>query len=322
MTYLPYVQIAGGFIYLLMGADLLVRGSVALARRARIAPGVVAFTVVAFGTSLPELMVSVRAALDGLPGLAMGNVVGSNIANVLLVAGAAALVHPLARGEGPVGRDTAIMMAVSVLFLLLCLGGELGRGSGVLLLVVLAVVGVVLARDATAEYRDADRATPVDWALGLPSRIWLILLFLVAGLVGLPIGARLVVEAASEIALQLGVTETVVGLTLIAFSTSLPELVTTVMAAVQRRTDVAVGTVIGSNTLNILAIMGAAAVVSPSAIPVSGDVLLFDLPVMLASSFLLSLYVWRDRPLARKTGVLCTGAYVLYVLVLFAGVGG
>ena len=321
MTYLVYLQLAGGFIYLLMGADLLVRGAVALARRTRIAPAVVAFTVVAFGTSLPELVVSLRAVFTGLPGLVIGNVVGSNIANVLMVIGAAALTYPLAKGEGPVKRDSAMMMAVSVLFVALCLQPELGRGTGLLLLAALVVVGGVMARDATASYRTAERGTPVEWALGLPSQIGMIVVFLVAGLVGLPVGARLVVQAAAEIAGQLGVTDVVIGLTIVAFSTSLPELATAVVAALQRRNDVAVGAVIGSNVFNILAIMGLATAVSPSPIPVPPGLRLVDLPLMLGAAVLLTAFVWRDRTIGRKTGALLTAAYVLYFLALFAGWG-
>ncbi len=321
MRFLVYVQLAGGFIYLLMGADLLVRGAVSLGRKIRVAPMVVAFTVVAFGTSMPELVVSLRAALTGLPGLAIGNVVGSNIANVLMVVGVAAILYPMSKGEGPVKRDSAIMMAFSVLFAALCLQPGLGRGSGLLLLVGLVIVSGVMARDVAVSYRTSERGQTVEWTLGLPSRGWLIALFLVVGLAGLPLGARLVVQAAAEIAEQLGVTETVVGLTILAFSTSLPELATAVVAALRRRNDVALGTVIGSNVLNIVAIMGLTATLSPTPIPVPPMLRVVDLPVMLGAALLMTVFVWRDRPIGRRTGVVLTVAYVLYILSPFVGPG-
>lgn len=305
----------GGLIYLLMGADLLVRGAVALARRARVPPFVVALTVVALGTSLPELVVAVQAALTGYPGIVLGNVVGSNVANVLLVAGAAAALYPVEPGEGSVRRDAGVMVLATLTFIGLSVRGGLGWLEGVLLLVGLAAALGLTARDALAERKIV--TAPIDWILGLPSRAGLIAVFLAGGLVGLPVGARLVVDGAVEIAGALGMSETLVGLTIIAFSTSLPELATTVVAAWRRETDMIVGTVIGSNTLNLLGIMGIAAIVGPGGIPVSPDVLTFDLPVMLAAALVLVAFVWRKRPLGRVTGVLLSLGYVAYVGVLF-----
>ncbi|MGD2070961.1 MAG: calcium/sodium antiporter [Gemmatimonadota bacterium] len=309
------LQLVGGLIYLLMGADLLVRGAVALARRARVPPFVVALTVVALGTSLPELVVAVQAALTGYPGIVLGNVVGSNVANVLLVAGAAAALYPVEPGEGSVRRDAGVMVLATLTFIGLSVRGGLGWLEGVLLLVGLAAALGLTARDALAERKIV--TAPIDWILGLPSRAGLIAVFLAGGLVGLPVGARLVVDGAVEIAGALGMSETLVGLTIIAFSTSLPELATTVVAAWRRETDMIVGTVIGSNTLNLLGIMGIAAIVGPGGIPVSPDVLTFDLPVMLAAALVLVAFVWRKRPLGRVTGVLLSLGYVAYVGVLF-----
>lgn len=310
------MQLVGGFIYLLMGADLLVRGAVAVARKLRVPPLVVALTVVALGTSLPELVVAVQAALAGYPGIVLGNVVGSNIANVLVVAGAAAVIHPVKPGGGSVHRDAAVMVAATLLFLALAMGGDIDGYDGVILLVALTGALALTARDALKER--AMVATPVDWVLGLPSRTGLIVLFLVAGLVGLPVGARLVVDAAVEIALELGLTETLVGLTIIAFSTSLPEVATAVVAAWHEETDMVVGTLVGSNTLNLLAIMGVGALVSPAGIPVPGGVLVFDLPVMLGAALALSALVWLRRPLGRVAGGMLALVYVGYLGVLFA----
>jgi len=301
-----------------MGADLLVRGSVALARRAHVSPAVVAFSVVAFGTSVPELVVTLRASLTGFPGLVLGNVVGSNTANVLLVAGASAILYPLACGGGSVRRDAAVMLLVSVAFALACLTGDLTRLDGLLLLAGLVVVMALMVRATFAAYRAADTSLPMDWVLGLPSQKRMITLFLVLGIVGLPVGANLLVEAAVDIAGTLGVSETVIGLTLVALGTSLPELATTVMAAFQRRTEVAIGTIIGSNTFNILAIMGVGAAVSPHGVTISDRFLALDLPVMLTASLVLSVFaLWRKR-IGRRVGIVFLTGYVAYMTVLFA----
>jgi len=317
---LIYIQLVGGLVYLLMGGDLLVRGAVALARRARISPMVVAFSVVAFGTSVPELVVTLRASLTGYPGLVLGNVIGSNTANVLLVAGASAVLYPLGGGGGSERRDAAIMMAASLGFAGLCFLGALTQGGGLLLLAGFVSVMVLTLRTTLQAYRASDTSIPMDWVLGLPTHLAMIGLFLVAGGVGLPVGASLMVEAAVEIAGRFGVSDTVVGLTVVAFGTSLPELATTAVAALQRRTDVVVGTIIGSNTFNILAIMGIGAAASPVPIDISERLLTLDLPVMLAASAVLTICAVTGRKIRRGLGALLLGGYVSYMVVLFTRV--
>ena len=316
MELLLFVQLAGGLVYLLLGGDVLVRGAVALARRYHVSPMVIALTVVAFGTSLPELVVVVEAALTGYPGLVFGNVVGSNIANILLVAGAAAVVYPLTYGEHSVRRDSVVMIAATVLLILLSLNGTLGRVDGVVLLAGLAGVTLLTVREATRMYRDSDVKPPLEWALGLPTNLWMIALFIVAGAIALPIGADLVVESSVQIASSLGVSETVVGLTILAIGTSLPELATTVVAALQKRTEVAVGTVVGSNIFNILAIMGLGAVISPFPIEVPGEFFTVHFPVMLGAALLISVFIWRKRPIGRVAGIAYLAAYAAYLGVL------
>ena len=311
-----FIQLVGGLIYLLAGGDLLVRGAVALARRARVSPMIVALTVVAFGTSLPELVVVVRAALGGYPGLVLGNVVGSNIANVLLVGGAAAAVYPLACVGGPARRDSVIMIGASIGFILLCTSREISQVAGAGLLGGLVIMTIVAARDAARESRKADKKTPLKWVLGLPDQLGTIALFIVVGAVGLPLGASLVVESSVEIAGQLGVSDEVVGLTILAVSTSLPEMATTVMAAMRKRTEVAIGAIIGSNIFNILAIMGVGALVSPTPIPVSEGFFSLDFPVMLGSSIILATFVWRGRSIGRVAGVVFLATYLAYIAAL------
>jgi cation:H+ antiporter len=301
-----------------MGADLLVRGAVALARRTRVSPMVVAFSVVAFGTSLPELVVTLRASLAGFPGLVLGNVVGSNTANVLLVGGLSAIVYPLAASGESVKRDAVVMTVATLVFALMCLSGELGRVDGVILLVGFAVVLTMMARETLTAQREADTTTPLEWVLGLPSKLGMIVLFLVLGIAALPVGANLLVEAAVEIAANLGVSETVIGLTLVAIGTSMPELATTFMAALQKRTDVAIGTIVGSNTFNIVAIMGLGAALSPRSLEISRRFLILDLPVMLVAGLAMALFALRRRSLGRAPGILFVAAYLAYLGVLLS----
>jgi cation:H+ antiporter len=312
-----YIQLFGGLIYLLMGGDLLVRGAVALARRARVPPLIVGLTVVSLGTSLPELVVTVQAALAGYPGMAIGNVVGSNIANVLLVAGVPAIAYPLVCDRGFERRNASIMLGVSIFFVVLCLVGDLNRLVGAVLLVGLAAIMTYTLRATTRARRDAKKTTPLEWVLGLPTTTWMIGLFFAVGAVGLPVGARLMVEAAVEVSAQLGVSEAVVGLTIVAIGTSLPELATAFVAVFKREMGMAVGTVTGSCIFNILAIMGIAAVASPSPIPVPSGFPSLDLPVMLGAAFALAFLVWFRRSIGRTAGILFVTGYCAYLVAVF-----
>ena len=316
------LHLVGGFIYLLMGADLLVRGAVALARRLGVPSVIVALTVVALGTSLPELVIAVRAAFLDTPGLILGNSVGSNIMNVLVVLGAAALLHPVREAGRHVRRDSVLMVIVSVGLVLFSLSGSLGRTTGLVFLATLVGVTAVTLRAARAE-RERERTTPLDWVLGLPDQRRMITLFLFAGLVGLPVGARLVVDASMRIAANLGVSDAVVGLTIVAFSTSLPELATTVVAAYRKQTDMAIGTAVGSNILNILAILGVASLISPQPLDVASRFLWLDYPVMVGAALVVLAFVWLDRPIGRTTGALMLLAYGAYLaLTVLPGAAG
>lgn len=317
MDPLVYLRLVAGLIYLLGGGDLLVRGAVALARRTGVPPVVVALSVVAFATSLPELVVAVRAALSGYPGLVLGSVIGSNVANVLLVVGASAAVFPLACGEGPVRRNGSIMLGVCFLFAALSLSGEVTRFEGIALLVGLVAVLGLTARTSIRAFGRADTTIPLDWVLGLPSSLGTILLFIGIGVVILPLGAGFLVEAAVDIAQEVGVSNTVVGLSVVAIGTSLPELTTAVLAALQRRSDVAIGTIIGSNTFNILAIMGVGATISPSPVQVSPHVMSFHLPIMVGVSAIPVLYAWSGKRIGRRAGIALLLGYVAYLWTLY-----
>lgn len=299
------------------------RGSVSLARRLRVPPVAVALSIVAFGTSLPELVVSVRASLTGYPDLILGNAVGSNIANILLVGGVAAAVFPLRMRDRSVRRTGTIMLLTSLAFAWLCRSGDLSITEGWALLlgfvVSLALTAQATVRDYGEEEQDPT-TTPLDWVLGLPSKMPTIAFFIVVGVVTLPIGADLLIESAVDIAARMGVSTTVVGLSVVAVGTSLPELTTSVVAAVQGRPAMVVGTIIGSNTFNLLAIMGVSVVISPGSVPVSGRFLTLDLPVMVGTALVLVAFAWLGRPVRRAAGVLFIAAYVAYIGVLYLSV--
>ncbi len=311
---MTYLELFGGLVYLLMGGDLLVRGAVALARRARISPMLVGVTIVALGTSAPELFVSLEAVLTGHPGIALGNVVGSNVANALLVAGSLAILCPILSEDDTTRADTIAMLAASLLLIALCLGGGISPVEGILLLVGLVVF---LGYKARHVGRIERREARLEWVPGLPARGWMIALFIVVGSVWLPLGAHLLIGAASTIAGQLGVSEAVIGLTVVAVGTSLPELATVFVAAARRHVDVALGNVIGSNVLNILAILGAAAVIPWKPLPVPEPFLWLDLPILLASALTIAVFTLRRRPLGRTMGILMLVAYAAYVAVLY-----
>jgi cation:H+ antiporter len=313
---LESLQLCGGLVWLLLAGDLLVRGALALAKRAAVSPLVVGLTVVALGTSAPELVVCLDAALKGHPGIALGNVVGSNIANVLLVLGVPALLAPTHCDHDSLPHHAAEMLAVSAFFVALCFLGPLSWVHGSLLLGLLALG---LAREVRkhAYGLAAGAEEEFERVLGLPTQRRMIAFFLVVGIVGLPLGAELAVDGAVGIAQIAGVSDEAIGLTVIALGTSLPELGTTVVAAIQRHSDVAVGNVIGGNLLNILAIMGLTCVLVP--VDVGPGFLRFDLWVMLGTALLLTRFAWRRRAIARGAGAVFLVLYAAYVWAVLGG---
>lgn len=315
-TPLAILYVLGGGIYLVMGGDLLVRGAIALSRKLGIPTMAVGLTVVALGTSAPELVVSLRAALSGYPELALGNVVGSNTANVLLVLGLPALVYPLACDQPGVDRDGLFMLLATAVFFLLCSTGALGRLDGVLLLAGLGAFAAYVLRASGLREVWASESVERPWILGLPSRPAMIALFLVLGGLWLPLGAELLIRGAVDLAATFALPNEVIGATLVAVSTSLPELATSLVAAWKREVDVAVGNVLGSNVLNIFAIMGATAVASPVEIPVPPQFRLVDLPVMLAAALALAVLAARKATISRALGGVFVGGWILYVAFL------
>jgi cation:H+ antiporter len=307
-----------GLLILLVAGDALVKGAVNLSLRLGIPALIVSLTIVAFGTSAPELLVSVKAVMDNVPGLALGNVVGSNTANILLVLGIPALLATMYTSECDTRKSFNQMIAASLLFIALAYRGVFDWIASVILLAALAAMLFDAGRDAMA-HKKAGAAVEDDDLDGADSDMpsWKIGLFLVLGLVGLPLGATLLVDNATIIAKEFGVSETVIGLTLVAIGTSLPELATTVMAALRRQADVALGNVIGSNIFNLLGIIGIAGLVGP--IAVDPSFLRFDLWVMLGASLLMIPFVYLGLNINRYWGIALTALYGVYLFVVLAG---
>ena len=316
---MEYALVALGLVILLLAGDSLVRGAVNAALRLGVPALIVGLTIVAFGTSAPELLVSIQAILDDAAGIALGNVVGSNIANILLVLGVPAIISGLHTGASETRKSYVTMIAASVFFVALASFGPLGWMHGLALLVFLAAVLGDQLREALDHRRNGLAAAAEEEVEGADPSMpwWKILVFLALGLVGLPLGANLLVDNSVSIARQLGVSETVIGLTLVAVGTSLPELATTVMAAIRREADVALGNVIGSNIFNLLAIMGIASLFG--SIEVDRQFLTFDFWVMLGASLLLAPFVfsWK-RDLTKRWGILFVALYAAYLFVLVA----
>ncbi|MCB1338621.1 MAG: calcium/sodium antiporter [Maritimibacter sp.] len=340
---MDFVFASLGLAILLIAGDSLVRGAVNLSLRLGVPALIVSLTIVAFGTSAPELLISIQAVLDDVPGLALGNVVGSNIANILLVLGIPALMTGLATAGTDTRRNYIAMMAATVLFMALATTGRFAWPQGIVLLAGLALMLVSASREALGHRRELKLARAAELAARCesldPAALdaeaeaeaeaeeegeiegadpempwWKVILFVVIGLAGLPLGAHILIDAATGIARTYGIPDTVIGLTLVAVGTSLPELATTVMAAIRRQADVALGNVIGSNMFNLLAIIGVAAFVGP--IPVDPEMLRVNLWVMFVAALLIAPAVFGGWRLGRRWGIAFVGLYVIYVVML------
>jgi cation:H+ antiporter len=317
---MAYLGLVAGFVILLVSGDLLVRGSVSLAVKFGVPAIVIGLTVVAFGTSAPELVVSVRAVTTGATGIAIGNIVGSNIANILLVLGLPALIRPTECDQPFIGRNTCYVVGASGLFVLLCFLGPLTVWHGAILFTLIIFFLLESGRRSVKESKASreadDDVDELDGVSGLPRTSSMIAVFILAGLLGLPFGASLIVDNATEIAMRFHVSEEAIGLTIIALGTSLPELATTMSAAFRGHCAIAIGNVLGSNLFNILAIMGLTAIVAP--VPVPEVMLRYDLWIMLASILLLVPFVIRRTKITRlpATGFLL--GYCAYMFFVYA----
>ncbi len=309
--------VAAGLILLFIGGEGLVRGSVTLAERLGISKLLIGLVIVGFGTSTPELLVSVKAALGGAPEIALGNAVGSNIANVLLIVGLASIITPILGWERSAVREALVAALVSLAALVLVQGEVITKLEGIAMLVALA--GYLFAsywlekKDPKA--KTFQHATEEFEDIPLP-RPWLAPVLALGGIVALVFGADLLVEGGVNIARGFGVPDAVIGLSLVAIGTSLPELATAVVAAIRRHPDVVLGNVIGSNIFNILAILGVTAVIQP--IAVSARFREIDTPVMLGVALLLLALLVVSKSIGRLWGFVLLALYAAYMVVLFS----
>lgn len=317
MVLTSIVYIVLGLLLLVKGGDYLIDGSVAIARRAKLSNMVIGITVIGFGTSTPELLVSTQAALIGSPGLAIGNVVGSNIANIALILGLTAIMSPLPSGRVALRRDVPFMTLAVVLLVVVGMSGTIRRWEGLCFVALLLVYVGYKVKDSRRKERCI---SPADDSGGRPPMaLWKASIIVVSSIAALVAGANILITGASEIAMELGTAfgvdvatmERVVGLTVVAVGTSLPELTATVMAARKKQSEMALGNIIGSVSFNILCVVGIASAVKP--IYNSDRGFFFDYSVMLLLAPLLWYFLFTNRRLERYEGWILTGIYVLYI---------
>jgi len=304
-----WLQLLGGLVLLAGGGEFLVRGASSLAARLGLSALVIGLTVVAFGTSAPEVAVSVGATLEGKGPIAVGNVVGSNVFNVLFILGASALLAPLAVSRQILRVDVPILVAVSLLGLVMALDGRYGRVDGLVMLTAFVAYIVFTVREGR-------RQASTDEPVAVRGSLWMALGLVLGGLVLLVLGARFFVDGAVDLARLLGLSETVIGLTIVAAGTSLPEVATSLMAAYRGERDIAVGNVVGSNIFNLLLILGVAVVAGRGELAVPASILRFDLPVMLAAALALAPIALVRGHLARWEGGFFLAAYLAYLTYL------
>jgi cation:H+ antiporter len=306
------IALLAGLALLCGGAELTVRGARSFGVRVGLSPIVVGLTVVAYGTSLPELVVSTEASLAGHDGIALANVVGSNICNILLILGVCALIGPLEVHTRILRIEAPVLVAVTLGVAVLLLSNELRRAVGLVLVVALVAYTVWTVRLSRAESEHVAHA--IGQAQPRPSSsVWRDLVLVLAGLAALIAGGTFFVQGASQSALALGVRPAVVGLTVVAVGTSLPELATSVLAAARGQGDIAIGNVVGSNIFNLSGVLGIAAAVDPIG---PGGVSRTDLAAMLASAVVLFGFLYTGRRLSRKEGALLLGGYAFYLFTL------
>lgn len=319
-----YIQLIAGIVLLIGGGEVLIRGAVAIATRLKIPPLVVGLTIVALGTSAPELTVSMGAALKGVPDIVIGNVVGSNIANILLVLGMAAVIVPVTASEKLIRRDGMILVTVTALLAGLAVTGIVHSLVGVVMVLLFSAytaysyimerdTGGAVVDDTAGELASEEAAEHT----GVKPVLKIAVPVLLMGLVGIVIGADILVDAAVAIARTLGISEAVIGLSLVAIGTSLPELTVAVIAAFRGHSDVALGNVIGSNISNVLVILGATAAIVP--IPISGQIAQFDVWLMLAATILLVPILVSGWRLSRAEGSVFLIAYGVYIYAIYVG---
>ena len=305
-----------GLIVLILGADLLVRGASRLAAAFGISPLVIGLTIVAIGTASPEIAVSLQAAINGQGDLTLGNVLGSNVFNILFILGITAVFAPIVIAEQLIRKDAPILLGVSLLAFALALDGNLGLFDGIILLFCLAGYTVFAIGQSRSESREVQNEYAQEFAEKEPRTLnkrLTNLSFILAGLSLLVLGSRWLVDSAVIIARILGVSELVMGLTIIAVGTSLPEVATSIIAVLKKESDIAVGNAVGSNIFNLLGVLGLGALIAPDGIPVTGRVLQFDFLVMVFVALVTLPIFYIDSRISRIEGALLFGYYISYI---------
>lgn len=308
-------MLIAGLALLTLSGDALVRGSVAAAERMHIPSVIIGLTIVAFGTSAPELIVSIEAAFAGAPGLALGNAVGSNIANILLVLGLPAIFSPILLHDTGIRRSSLFMIMVSALLVFLALDGDISRWEGIGLIALLGAYLVYSGVEASKARNRTLEATLAQTSASAEFKTWQIICLIVFGIAGLGIGGMLTTDGALALAAMLGVADSAVGLTIVALGTSLPELTTSLAAAFRKQAAVAIGNVIGSNIFNILGIVGITATLVP--LSVSSAIVDFDIWFMLATAAAIVPIAFVTQRINRIEGVVMTIAYIVFTIIVF-----
>jgi cation:H+ antiporter len=314
MTAAAFLMTGGGLALLFFGGEFLLRGAVAIALKSGLSPLLIGLTIVAFATSMPELLVTITAGLQGVTNVGVGNVIGSNIANVLLILGVAAILKPIDVDPRQVLRDTTAMIAATALFIAFALSGMFGPIHGG---IMLAMLTIYLWLSYRLEKRDGSGLEgEISEETGKqPASTALSLMLLAVGLAGLAGGSELLIHGAVDLARAAGVSETVIGITLVAIGTSLPELATAIVAGLRGHTDVALGNVVGSNIFNILLILGVLALLTPFA--VASEVIAFDIWAMAAAALVLLPVMFLTRRIGRIGGGTFLLLYVTYIVYQF-----
>lgn len=310
---MPYIMLILGFFLLIKGADFFVDGSGSIARKLRIPDIIVGLTIVAMGTSAPELAVSVSAALGGSSDISLGNVVGSNLLNILVILGLSAVIVPLSVDKSMFKRDFPMLLVTAVVLPLICIiGGNQVDLAGGLIMIVVFVLYIVMTVKSAIDYRKNGNTTDEDNIKILPW--WKSILFTIGGAIVIIIGGNISVDSATEIARQLGISEAIIGLTVVALGTSLPELVTSVVAARKGNSDIALGNIVGSNIFNVLLILGTTSVIKPFA--VSADSII-DMIILLGVTIYLIIVSATGKKINRAEGVSFLVLYCLYTVYIF-----
>lgn len=322
-----WLPLLGGLIFLILGGEFLVRGSVQVATRLGVSSLVIGLTLVGFGTSTPELVTSVQAALSGSPGIAYGNIVGSNIANILLIVGLSAMLCPIVIASAALKRDGLVMLAVAIVFSAIAVTMPLGVAVGTVFLLSLGFY-IYLAFRQESVAVDPNHGAAYDKALALQetdealtpresptASLATSIAFAIGGLVLVVLGGKFLVDGAVAMARGFGISETVIGLTIVAVGTSMPEFVTSLVAALRREGDVAFGNIVGSNIYNILGIGGATALIAPGEVP--AEIATFDNLVMIGVTLLLVLFAYTGLRIARWEGAILLLGYLSYVYAIW-----